>query len=136
MSNKRRQSVEEMIFINKKNNVSPTPSTSSSDNSIDEIGDDLKEINILNIKRTTERRSAVKPAPIRRKTLYFCIVCSRSIYDNDECYICCKCTSISCKSCNDNNKCTLCYKKLSLLTKNDDVNDMIAIKKSRCFCFF
>lgn len=132
---RRRQSIKEVLFVNNTKVVSPLTTTSSSSDDSIEIND-IREVMQLSPRRSTQRRAAVKPAPIRKKTLYYCNTCTTSIYENDKCFICSKCTSVCCINCNNDDKCGLCLKKLIFLDKDKHIDELIPIKKSRCFCFF
>ena len=132
---RRRQSIKEVFFANNTKVVSPLKATSSSSDDSIEI-DDIREVTQLTPRRSTQRRAAVKPAPIRKKTLYYCNTCIASIYENDDCFMCSNCTSVCCSKCNQDNKCGLCLKKLVFLDKNKHIDELIPIKKSRCFCLF
>ena len=157
MNNNRRESLIEILFLNNNsnNNRNSSNSSNSSNNNKDNDNDndnisttstsssDSGSVNVKNLinvshntKRSLLRRTAVLPAPKKKKTLYFCSNCKKSIYQNDTCYLCCNCTSIHCKSCNDDNKCSICLRKLTLLDKNNNLSNLIPNKSSRCFCFF
>lgn len=142
MNNNRRKNVHKILFendINNKNNNNDnisTTSTSSSDSESVNVENLINVSHNTNTKRSLIRRTPVLPAPIRKKTLYFCTTCKISIYENETCYICCNCTSIHCKSCNDDNKCSMCLRKLTLLDKNNNLRNLIPKKRSRWFCFF
>mgnify|MGYP001592781490 CR=1 FL=1 len=59
--------------------------------------------------RLSERRGAIKTI-VKRKTLYHCSECFKSIYENKLCTECQYCHNIFCVDCREKSKCPICDK--------------------------
>ena len=59
--------------------------------------------------RLSERRDAIKTIA-KRKTLYHCSGCYKSIYENKLCSECQYCYNIFCLDCREQSKCPSCVK--------------------------
>ena len=103
--------------------------SNTEENEINSLDDNYDNIPIRPHSRVSTRRGAVRPAPIRRKTLHHCTECFNSIYEGDLTYNCHTCKCIYCKNCWDNNShCVKCTWKLN---KNDG-NIVTKINKKSC----
>lgn len=91
--------------------------------------------------RKSERRSAVKPVPIKKNLLFNCNNCYNNIENCKEYYYCSLCNIKFCNRCfTRQDHCRYCDKLLTInITKNGEnsskLEEFIIVKQKKCFCF-
>lgn len=86
--------------------------------------------------RQSERRSAIKPAPIKNKKLFNCMSCHYAISKSKKYLKCNICFHYICEKCNIS-YCPICDSLLDhyyVDNPSDNMSDFILIKKRKKWC--